>query len=69
MPRKGDTVTIYHRPLSEEAPEGRAELIYLQESDGGVYDGRVVQRWLVRFEDDLRQYSREVLTDIPYVGT
>ena len=60
---KGSVVEIYRDPLTKERFEGRAELIYLQESNCGMYEGRPLQRWLVRFEGELRQYSRAVLAD------
>ena len=68
MLRKGDRVTIFQRPLTKEKVEGEATLIHLQDDDIGVYDGRLVQRWLVKFTGDVRQYSRSVLTDVPYDG-
>ena len=65
MLREGDRVTIYQMPLSKEEVEGEATLVHLQDDHAGVYDGHLVQRWLVTFTDDARQRSRSVLTDVP----
>ena len=66
MLRKGDRVIIFQMPLSKEKVEGEATLVRLQDDNIGVYDGHLVQRWLVTFTDDARQYSRSVLTDVPH---
>lgn len=66
MPRKGDMVTIFQRPLVKEEVEGEAALVYLQDDNVGVYGGHLVQRWLVKFTGDAQQYSRSVLTDAPH---
>ena len=65
MLRKGDRVTIYQMPLSKGEVEGEATLVHLQDHHAGVYDGHLVERWLVTFTDDTRQRSRSVLTDVP----
>ena len=65
MLRKGDRITIFQRPLTKEKVEGEATLVYLQDDHAGVDDGHLVQRWLVKFTGDARQYSRSILTDVP----
>ena len=65
MLRKGDRVTIFQsRP--KEGVEGEATLVYWQHDRAGVCDGRLLQRWLVKFTGDARQYSRAILSDVPY---
>ena len=61
--RVGEIVEVYHDTLTRQRSEGQAELVYLQDDDCGVYEGRLVQRWLVQFVGDLRQYSRTILSD------
>ena len=60
----GDTVEIFQGPLSKRQHEGRATLVYLQQDNVGVWKGFVVQRWLVKFEGDVRQYSRTLVSDV-----
>ncbi len=60
----GDTVEIFQGPLTKRQYEGRATLVYLQQDNAGVWEGFVVQRWLVKFESDLRQYSRTLVSDV-----
>ena len=65
MLREGDKVTIYQMPLSKEEVEGVATLVHLQDDHAGVYEGHLVETWLVTFTGDARQRSRSVLTNVP----
>ena len=65
MLREGDKVTIYLMPLSKGEVEGVATLVHLQDDHAGVYEGHLVETWLVTFTGDARRRSRSVLTNVP----
>ena len=52
----GDIVTIYHDPLIESDPEGEAELTQCISDNTGFYEGRKLQRWIVKFTKGSRTY-------------
>ena len=55
---KGDTVVIYRDPVKKKDSEGRATLKHFQGNE--QCQGVTVARWLVKFDDDVRHYSRRV---------
>ena len=59
---QGDSTPIYQRPLTEEGFEGVATLVRLESDWEGRYEGRLVQRWQVRFAGESETYSRSILT-------
>ena len=61
----GEKVNIYRNPVTKDEDQGPATLIYLQDDQVAEHDGYYIQRWLVRFDGDVRQYSRAVLSDMP----
>ena len=67
-PQPGQMVTIYQDPLTQAKREGRARLVSCENDDSGVYDGRMLQQWLVRFEGESEVYTRFILTNAPYAG-
>ena len=60
-------VDIYQDPLAQTRHEGRAKLVKFQ-GDAGVYDGRIIERWQVRFDGEGGTFYRTILTDKPYRG-
>ena len=64
----GDTVDIFQDPLTKRQHEGQATLIHLQQDNAGVCEGNLVQRWLVQFTGDVRQYSRTLVSDVAEEG-
>ncbi len=63
--RQGTTVEIFESPITEERPEGAAVLVRPVDLNCGYFDGRVLERWFVRFvkapagEDG--EYERAIL--------
>ena len=57
--KEGDIVTIYHDPLLETDPEGEAELVKCISSSFEYYEGRILERWIVKFPDGI--YQRSIL--------
>lgn len=56
----GDRVKIYEHPLTERSLEGEAILAeYVAEV--GVYEGRLVHAWRVRFVGETATYYRVIL--------
>ena len=62
--KQGDKVMVYQDPITQKKPEGVARLVYVEDENEGVYDGRLVQRWFVKFVGERQGYSRTILTDI-----
>lgn len=54
---EGDKVTIYEDPLTEEKSEGYARLVS-QQGFEGVFEGRLLETWLVNFENREHTYPR-----------
>lgn len=54
--RPGDIVTIYLDPVTEQRPEGDAELVKQRELESGVFNygphTSTLEYWSVRFVDD-----------------
>lgn len=51
MLSKGNVVMIYQDPLTERKPEGTAKLVN-RLNDVGVWQGRNLVRWEVKFYDE-----------------
>lgn len=61
--KKGNTLCIFQRPLTQEEPEGFAVLVNcLRPPNEFDYPGLVVSEWEVRFADDPDNLYRRVVT-------
>ena len=62
--KPGDRVMIYLKPLTEECPEEEGTLVSKRSVDGvydDFYNGRLVETWLVRFDEEAKPYIRKIL--------
>ena len=59
--KQGDKVMIYQDLFTQKKPEGMARLVYCENENMGIYDGRLVQRWFVKFIGQRQGYSRSIL--------
>ncbi len=57
--KRGQKVNIYEDPLTCKKLEGRARLLEFL-GGGGVYEGRSVTRWMVKFDGDSKPYQRTI---------
>lgn len=58
--KRGDRVKVFYHPLTERDFEGEAVLVeYVTEV--GVYEGRGVHMWRVRFEGETESYYRQIV--------
>jgi len=57
----GQIVTIYEKPVTEQEPEGDAEIREVIDLDCGNYNGRDMIRCNVRFDGENELYSRFIL--------
>ena len=59
--KRGDKITIYQDPITEQDFEGIAFLITPLSFNEGCFDGRKLERWLVKFASDLYVCERTIL--------
>jgi hypothetical protein len=62
-------ITLYLDPLTERHPEGQAHLLRCLDADCGLYEGRTLQRWQVRFRGERRVVERTLLVEQAPDGT
>jgi len=60
--KKGDKVTIYEDPITKERLEGEAILVKLIDEDCGRWEEGTMQRWKVRFLNEImNEFERSIL--------
>ena len=59
----GEKVKVYQRPIQQEGFEGIAELVEFI-SNNYDYPGLKVERWKVRFENEVPKYERMIVKKI-----
>lgn len=57
--RKGEKITVYYDPLSENEPEAEARIVRWHHS-GGWYEGRKINWYEVKFSDGAKA-TRKIL--------
>lgn len=62
--KKGETVRVYHDPLTQKKFEGKARLVKLIDPEFGYWEGRRLMRWQVRFDNDNGLYERNILEPV-----
>lgn len=66
--RKGQKATIYHDPFTCEKVEDTGKLINCISRNKGIFQGHLVQVWMVRFENEPTAplFIRTILSDVKY---
>ena len=58
--KKGDVVMVYSDPVTEQKPEGKAELLKFISDDGQLDEEWSLQTWKVKFLDDEMVTTRTI---------
>jgi len=58
--KKGDIVMVYQDSVTEQKPEGKAELLKLLSLDGQLDENSILETWKVKFIDDGMVTTRSI---------